>query len=232
MAKKNNFSTTDAANIALGASSLVSGLSNRRPRAIRPTKMNSQIRPGSGDEAALNRTKERITQEGAAATRDVNRIAGSDVMSGFAARLGVQKNTTDAIAQAEATNSQLLKQDTQRADQQEQQQDYTNALLENQAQQTNFQADTQEFQQTRAAATAGVNSALNYNAQQEANIRNNEIVARQTQQQIDAIKASAYQDAYTRAIVAQKTPQEAAQIAEESVSRFGLSTGFTPARYK
>lgn len=232
MATGNKISAADVANAGLGAAALVGSLTARRPRPIRPVRMASPVRVASGDEAALSRNKERIAQEAAAATRDVNRIAGSDVMSGFAARLGVQKNATDAVRDAELANSQLLKQDQVRADQAVMQQDYTNALLENQAQQTNFEVDQQQYNTTRAANAQGLNSSLNYIAQKEANVRNNEIVARQAQEQIQAIKGSAYQDAYTRAIVAGKSPEQAKEIAAESTARFGLSSGFVPGRFQ
>ncbi len=212
----------DYTNLGLGAYSLVQGLTAKRPGKLQPTKMRSVIRPAQGDAAALTNSKNEIAQQVSSATRDVSRIAGSDVGRSIAARLGIHKSATDASVKAEHDNARMIREDQNRMSQELNQEAYTNALLENQANQANFEVDQQNFQNTQAAARAGVNSSVNYIAQREANLDNNKIIERQSQERANAIKAAAYQDAYTQAIINKKSPEEAKKIASQAISRFGI----------
>lgn len=93
--------TADYANAALGISSLIKGIRNKKPKPFKPTKFTANIRPAQGNEEALQRTKNAISEQVSSAVRDVNRISGSDTQAGILARLGIQDNATKAVSQVE-----------------------------------------------------------------------------------------------------------------------------------
>lgn len=217
------FNAADAINAGTGIYSLVRGLTTRRPGRLQATQYKGPVRAAAGDPEGLLRKKNDIAAEAAAANRDVTRIAGSDVNMGIQARLGIQRNATQALSQAEGENTRLLREDQARQDQQIAQQEYTNAMLRNQASQANWEQDQQRFAQTQAGAIQGVNSSLNYITQQQANKQNNEIMERRAKEGMESIRGSLYQDAYVRAIVQGMSPEEARNSAYESLG--GLNGG-------
>lgn len=224
------FSSSDAINLGTGIYSLVRGLTTRRPKALTAPQYRATVRPAEGDPEGLMRKKNEIADQAAQATRDVTRIAGSDVHQGIAARLGIQRNANQALTAAESENTRLLREDQRRQDEQINQQEYANTMLQNQAAQANWEQDQQRFAGDQAAARQGVNSSLNYIAQKEANQQNNRIVERQAAEQVQSIRGSLYQDAYVRAIVAGQTPEEATQTAQRAIDAMPVSSIYPRSR--
>lgn len=222
--------TPDALNYASGAYSLIKGLTTRKPGRYRAQRYNAPVRPAAGDEEALRRTKNEIAQQVSSATQDVNRIVGSDINRGIAARLGVQNNATKAIVDAEANNARLLREDQNRVEQQLSQQEYINSQYANQEGMANWQRDNQVYDNVQAASAQGVQSSLQYIIDKDANERNNAIIQQQAQEQMAAFRATLYADAYNKAIVAGKTDQEAKQIALNASNALDQARGFYPGK--
>lgn len=225
-----NFTAGDAINLATGTYSLVRGLTRRRPGSFQPVAYTPVVTPATGDPEGLERQRNAIADNAAAATRDVTTIAGSDANAGLNARLGIQRNANQASAEAEAANQAIVRDQQRQNAQIQNQAAYANAQTQNQARAVNYEQEVASYNQAAAAAGAGLSSSLNYITQREANLRNNQIqqetAANQAAQQIDAVQGSLYQDAYVRATVDGKSPEEAKKIAMESIQ--GFKNGFVP----
>lgn len=220
------------ANAISGGYSLIRGLTRRKPKPYTPTTYNANVRPAQANTEGLQRTKNEIADQVSSATRDVTRIAGSDANSGILARLGVQQNANKAVAGAEAQSAEMYRADQNRVSEQLDRQGIVNAQILNEAKQIDSQNEQAAYTADKAAATSGVQSAINYEVAREADLTNKRAAEKSANQVVDAYDKAAWGDAYNKAIEMGKTPAEATAYADELSKRLnyaGIKTNlYTP----
>lgn len=204
------------ANLVLGASSLIRGLRLRRPSPYRPTRYIANIRPAQGFDEATRRAKNEIVEQAASATRDVNRMAGSDVGASIAARLGIQKTASQALADTDFKNAEAFRQDQNRVSQEQNREALVNAQLQDQANQINFASDQAEYQANRNAVAQGLQSALQFEANREADLRTKAAQEAAANQNLDVVNKALEYDLYTKALSLSGDPEVARRAVEQN----------------
>ncbi len=213
----------DYANAALGVYSLIRGLTAKKPRKLSLTPYKPNIRPASGDPDGLARAKNQIASQTASASRDVTRIAGSDFQSGMQARLGIQANASKVLSDVEFNNSTLYKEDQRRVSDELNKANLINTQLQNEASQINQQQDRETFAATQRASSSGLQSAIQYEANRSADIKNKQVAENQSNQFIDAVDKGNWHEAYNNAIIGGNDPEQAKAIADESLKKSSVS---------
>lgn len=207
----------DVSNIALGVSSLVEGITAKKPKKFKPKLYSASIRPAQGDREGLNRAKSDIASQVSATNREVTRIAGSDSSKGILARLGVQSNANKAVVDAEANNSKLLREDQNRVASQLDEQGKINTMIQNQAQEFNAQVDQANYAAKKGAAAQGIQSSLNYIAAKEADQDNKYAVQENANQTLDAIEAGKRYDLIQKQVIAGDDIETATRKVDEMI---------------
>jgi hypothetical protein len=182
------FGFADAASAVSGVSSLIRGLTTKRVKPYTPTKFTPSIRPAQADLESLQRSKNNIASESARMTNEIKKTAGSDGNASIRGLLGSQANVNRANQEAEAIASKQYMDDQNRVSQEVNQAEQFNTVTENQGKMLQNQQDN-EFRNSRLmTANSGVQSALNYFTAREADQKNKEILARQSNQNVGLLK--------------------------------------------
>jgi hypothetical protein len=200
--KGNSIDSSSIANTALGVVSLIKGLRNKKPKSFNPTRYTANIRPAQGNEESVKRIKNDIAEQVSSGSRDVTRMAGSDVNTGILARLGIQNNATKAIASAEAENAKLYQQDQNRVSQEMNQAELINTQIRNEADQYNSLVAQSNYAANQAAAAQGVQNSLQYAIDRGADRDNKRVAENQINQRLDVMnnthRLSAYNDNFLK----------------------------------
>lgn len=171
--------TGSVLNTAMGAYGLISGLTNKSPRVPMFQKLQSRIRPASGDYDTLQRNLNSADSNYGSMVRTLRNNAGSDKTTFIRGLLGANQFRNQAKGQAYAADSAIRIQDRQREDYQKMAEDQYNNQGVNQYFQNKFAWDAQRWQNRAQGSQAMLNSALNYGEQRRANMYNNQIAEKQ-----------------------------------------------------
>src|SRR5690606_3834569 len=113
-------------------------------------------------------------------------------------------------------NAEAFRQDQNRVSQEQNREALVNAQLQDQAKQINFSTDQAEYQANRNAAAQGVQSALQFEANREADLRTKAAQETAANQNLDIVNKALEYDLYTKAVAAGATPDAARLFVERN----------------
>ncbi len=195
--KNNNISTGDLIAGANGVSSLIQGLSAKKPKAYKAKPFSASIRPAAADLDSLQRAKNSIAESATGAVNEVKKIAGSDGNKAIQGILGVHANTNKATGEAEAKASKEYIADQNRVGEQKTLESQINNQNQNHAGMINNQNAIATRNGKIEAMNSGLESTANYFIAKDADVRNKAVATKQADQAVklgyDATRAQTEQ---------------------------------------